>query len=735
MKTNFLARGALVSVAVGCCTVSEAQQAPAENPAELAEVVVTAAKTGENIRDLAGSVSALTGAQLEQIGAQSSEDYLGRTPGVVFNSQQPGFSTITIRGVNTSTSYANLSQGTTGSYINEIPLTDPFFSSGTPDIDTFDVDHVEVYRGPQGTLFGAASLGGAVNYVAKTADSNAFDAAAQTVQGGTEHGGYDWAYKGMLNAPVIDGTLGVRLVGTAREYSGFIDNIGTVRQDANETRTRGGRLMAAWQLEEGTRLSWLTLYQKTENGDAPWQDPDLGELRKSTQVPEPSDSSVLIHNLRLDQSLGSASLVALASYHRKTGSSATDIKRFDVFGFENPALEDAEIASGETFELRLVSAPKQAFTWLIGAMYDKTDVALHETESAANAGKVADTLLGPDRGATVGNLWGITTNSFTGKEKALFGEAAYAFANGLKITVGGRGYKTETVSNTTGFGLFYAAFVNGMLNSTPPIATQSNSGFSPKASIAYSFNSDTQVYVLASKGFRYGGSNINPDPALPATFSSDSLWNYEVGLKSELLDRKLILDASLFKIDWKNIPLTVSTASGTVGIVNAGNASIRGAEGAIGWRITSNLDLDSSLTYLDGVLASVAAGPGLAFGVVPDSRLPGDSRWLASNILRYHWTTTGAPFVLLTHRFASEAPALLQQFASPGRNPTLGNYHLFDMRAGRSFGRVLCELFVNNVADRRAVLSAQYLNPPLANEIQQYVVQPRTFGLAVNWRL
>ena len=142
------------------------------------EVVVTASKTGDDIREVSGSVTAFTGSTLESLGAQSAQDYLTRTPGVAFNRQQPGFSTITIRGVNTSTSYANLNQGATGSYINGVPLTDPYFSAGTPDIDTFDVATVEVYRGPQGTLFGSSSLGGAVNYVANRPNLTGIDAAA-----------------------------------------------------------------------------------------------------------------------------------------------------------------------------------------------------------------------------------------------------------------------------------------------------------------------------------------------------------------------------------------------------------------------------------------------------------------------------------------------------------------------------------------------------------------------------
>ena len=141
---------------------ASASAAAGADGSRLEEIVVTATKRPERVRDISGSVSAYDEAALETLGAESFSDYLTRTPGVVFNASIPGNSPAIIRGVSTTTGIAQ-AQGTTGYFIDDVPMTDPFYSAGIPDIDTFDVDNVTVLRGPQGTLFGSASMGGAVN--------------------------------------------------------------------------------------------------------------------------------------------------------------------------------------------------------------------------------------------------------------------------------------------------------------------------------------------------------------------------------------------------------------------------------------------------------------------------------------------------------------------------------------------------------------------------------------------
>lgn len=539
------------------------------------EVVITASKTGEDVREVSGSITALSGEVLADIGAQSAQDYLDRVPGVGFNRQLPGFSTVTIRGVNTSTSFANLFQGTTGSYINGVPLTDPYYSAGTPDIDAFDVQNVEVYRGPQGTLFGSSSLGGAVNYVANRPTLDGVEAAAFTSASTTAHSGEpSGSAKLMLNLPIAD-TLAVRGTAILRRDGGYVDNAGTGIDDSNGSTVAGGRLQVRWAPAEGTDLNWLSLYQRTTSEDAGYRNPDLDELTKFTNVSEETETDVTIHSLTLDQDVGFGTLTGQLAYHRKAAETFVDLKRFEAFGFIDPTLNDIIESEGYTAEVRIASPRGGAFEWLLGAMYDETDVTVVETARAANASAVADALLGPGAGAiaTNGASWGVARNDFAGKEMAVFGEASYTFAERLKLTIGGRLFRTESDSDSIVEGLL-AALTNGTLLSDPASTPQKEEGFNPKASISYEITPDLRVYALASKGFRFGGANINPDPLLPRNFSSDSLWNYELGLRGDALGGALSFDAAAFMIDWSNIPLTVSTSNGTIGVLNAGDAEI-----------------------------------------------------------------------------------------------------------------------------------------------------------------
>jgi iron complex outermembrane receptor protein len=701
----------------------------ANEAAELEEIIVTVSKTGASVRDVDGSISGLSGASLAAIGAQSAEDYLMRTPGVIFNAQQAGNSTITIRGVATSTNSANISQATTGIYVNDIPLTDPYFSAGTPDIDTFDVDHVEVHRGPQGTLFGSASLGGAVNYVSKRANAREMEVGAETVQSFTA-GADDLnsSYRVMVNVPVVQDRFAVRIVGAYRQDASYIDDVGTGDKDANDVTIKGGRVLASWTPQDGTEVSWVSLYQQTQTSDEGYMDPAVGDLKKAPLVREPSDFSVLIHSLRLDQDLGFANLSAIASFHKKTSYFLGDYKRYALFGFDHAFLDDRTHSSGNTFEARLASKPGGPLQWLIGAMYDKTEMDIIENAHSYNSAAVGDALLGPGGGAlsTFGDVWGTTQLDFTGKEMAVFGEASYTFAERLKVTLGGRLFKTEAQSDSYGFGLLYAVFLGALVNDPAPL-TQKEEGFNPKASISFDLTSDARIYALASKGFRFGGANINPAPQLPTGYGSDSLWNYEVGLKSEWLDHKLQLDVSLFQIDWTGIQLSVVVPNGTQGILNAGDAKIRGAEAALAWRVTPQLTIDSSVTYMDANLERISS----PFSGLSPAQLPGASDWLVANSIRYQWDGAYQPFLMLSHRYVSEAPGFLQHFSI--QNPTIGGYNTFDLRAGLTVGELQLAAFANNLTDERGVQSATYTGD-FGDELHQYVLRPRTLGLSLTWK-
>ncbi len=381
------------------------------------EVIVTATKRPERARDIAGSVSAMSGAQLEAIGAQSFQDYLTRTPGVVFNAGPLGDSTAIIRGVGTSVG-KDQGQGPTGYYINEIPLTEPGYAINIPDIDTYDVERVEVLRGPQGTLFGSSALGGAINFVAREASTSGFDAAVQTSASSTHHsdGDVNYSGKGMINVPLSD-TFAIRGVAYYRTEAGYLDNIGTSRKASNEQTDKGGRFSAVWNPAEGTKVSLLSLYDKNSTPDFGYRYPLLGEFARNTVVPEPVEYELQLHSLRLDQDVGFATLTALVGYSEKERSLTNDYTEFYGAGLPNPTpYFDKGKSESRSYELRLASPKGEKFDYLIGVMGTSTDKVFRD--SITSEGSFA--ILSPtsDPGDLRGDMfyWGVGT--YRGRRKS-----------------------------------------------------------------------------------------------------------------------------------------------------------------------------------------------------------------------------------------------------------------------------------------------------------------------------
>lgn len=704
--------------------------------ADATEIIVTATKRAEPVRKISGSVSAQTGAQLDKLGAQSLGDYLTRTPGVVFNAGRPGDGSIAIRGVSTTTG-RDQGQATTGVFINDVPLTDPSISIGTPDIDTFDVDNVTVARGPQGTLFGSASLGGAVNYQANRPDLAHWEGRVQAGLSGTEQGGTGGAGKVMLNAPIVEDVLGIRGVFVYREDAGYIDNIGTGKRDSNRTVTKGGRFLASWKPGPSTSISYMFLQQRQMTDDAGFQQPTrAGELKKRTAFPDRGSFSTLIHNMRFDQDLDFATLTATATHHAKKSDTRDDYSAAfseALFGLAPiPSLAPAKNV-GQTYEIRLASAPGGAFDYVIGAMHDNTKVRLNQRLHATGLQAVVDDLIGPGMGAVLAPDDLFLDGNITGRarESALFGEATYHLSDRLKATFGGRVFdqKLKLRSVLTGLSSFLSTG-NSVVDMT---GIQKSSGFNPKASITWTSDAGLMAYALVSKGFRFGGPNIIPSlpgSDVPRQYGSDSLWNYEVGMRADLFDRKLLLDVTGFYVDWSDIQLRLTSNSLNYAD-NAGKARSYGLEASATLRPFDGLSLTSNLTYLNAKLSETFdPAPNTPGPVVPaGARLPGASKWQISNMISYERDTGGMDLsVVLSHRYISRAPGALVVDSTVAGAPQ-GGYHLFDMRAGVRGDRAGITLFLDNIGNSHGVTSGT------ANPLEQYVVRPRTVGITFDYRI
>ncbi len=674
---------------------------------EIEEIIVSATKREEPVRRISGSVSAFDEAGLEALGAERFADYLTRTPGVVFNQSVPGNSAAVIRGISTTTGIAQ-AQGTTGYFINDVPLTDPFYSSGIPDIDTFDVDNISVLRGPQGTLFGSASLGGAINYQAAKPDLTRFDAHFRATVESTSGGETSYAGKAMLNAPLATDVFAVRGVFDYRYDGGYVDNVGTGRDSANDTKVRGGRLLATLAPAEGTAINYLFLQQTNDTTDAGFVEPAVGRYAKSTALNERFEYRTRIHHLRLDQELSFATLTATAARHEKKFSGTQDFSNLLPPAFAPVAFLEPGTSEGNTFELRLASPSGPRFEYLIGVFHDATDE------------RIINRLVAPAAAPVFGDATLLdATVSIEGEERALFGEATWHFTDQWKAALGGRYFETQLSTNIAQSGPLI-----GGTSVTSGRSTES--GFSPKASLTWTSGENLLIYGLVSKGFRFGGPNlaVDPDFAIPQEFESDSLVNYELGVRSNLLGRRLQLDGALFYVDWTDIQVTLSTPAGFTYTDNAGEARNYGFEGVATYRPSRSFALQGSVTWLSSELRSDFRS---GTSIVPKGRtLPGAAEWQVSDSLIY--TFAGAammPTVAFSHRYISTAPGAL--VVSPQQ---LGGYNLFDLRLSSIIGGVGVSAFVENIGDERGVTQAVTNN----RGVSEYVVRPRTYGVALDYK-
>ena len=689
-------------------------------------VIVTANKREQDLRDVAGSVSAYTGEQLEAIGAQSLSDYVTRLPGVVFNDYQPGVSEVVIRGV-AATTYHEQGQTVVGYYVNEIPLSEPGWPIVIPDVDTFDLERVEILRGPQGTLFGSASLGGLVNYIAKPAETDDFDAALQTSVGSTSHSDdMNYAVKGMVNVPLIEDKLAVRVVGLERLDAGYVDNIRLNNSDSNELTTRGGRVSAVFTPSETTKLSWLTMYQETKLDDQTYV--TIPTLTRDTYVPEPHETEMLINSLRLDQELGFGNLTVLGAVADKESTLVFDYtgNYGETYEAGGPVFGVGEAESkSRNIEVRLSSAGEGFVQWVVGAMYLESEKDSIDRmrqvgiEAFLNAEGEPGSLLAP------GDDFDRYLVARDDEERALFGEVTFNFSEAWALTAGGRLFEAESdngIVRLPGLAIPDGASFN---------QSTSEDGFTPKVSLSWRRDADLMMYATYSEGFRVGGANPNPPGTVTdaRTYDSDAVKNYEIGVRSTLAGGALLLDAAAFHIKWDDIQVRLFGPAPTYYsyVTNAGGAENDGVEFTGTVRVGSGFEFQTSVTYIDAQVSSFvpdtfAPGGGYAEGTT----LPGSSEWTISNSVSLSFRDVRfSPHVLLMHRYLSEAPVAF------GSAFEKGDYHIVDLRAGLTFTEAVdVSLFANNLLDEYGTLNAPFANAafPLGS-----VTRPRTVGVTMNW--
>ena len=711
-----------LALAVATAWPALAQQSQPASPAaaedDAQRIVITASKRAERQRELAGTVSVLSGGELERRGARDQEDSLKLAPGVQFNKGDVASNTITIRGIGTATANegAGAQQGPTGSYLEDVPMASPLGKGTVVDPLTWDLDRVEVLRGPQGVLFGSGSLGGAVRYLYNKPRFGQREASIKGEYAKATEGAGAFSVYGMLNAPLSDGAA-LRVVAFDRRDPGYIDNLGTRKKDANDVHQRGGRLLLSVRPNKSLTATLTASTQKTEQGDTFSVSPDPGKLVHTSPNNSTRSSTTDFYSLTVDWNLGAHTLTSITGHWRNQGTNLIDdTELFASQGIVVPQVYRPQTSHSKATsqELRIASNPGTALSYVAGVFMQDVD--------AGGRGQQID----PSAAFGIATLVDLTSQG-SGRERALFLDTEYRLGGGWSVGAGGRYYRTEVQSSSTGTQF-------GAPSNVGPISTN-DSGFTPKLAAKYRFGGENLWYAVAAKGYRYGGVN-GTAPFKP--YKSDSLWSYETGVRLAPAPG-MQLDLAAFLLDWKDaqftyfIPPTPTNRLPQSGIDNVGKARSTGLEASLRYRVSAALDLAASLATIDAKTRVDTAIPaGRAAVTAPaGSRLPGTPDLQAALQANFRFAgpfgTQGRANATYTH--VGDRVMFL------GGNKPADAYDTLDLGVSFSRGSWTLAAGVANAGNEKGVMSITGAPAGVGSFAQYFLQRPRTMTVSLRYDL
>lgn len=768
---NAPSNGQIESIAGSPSVAGQEGQETASAGSQLQEIVVNAQRRSERLEDVPISVSALDQSAISKFAITDIQDISRLTPGVDATVSFGGQSVVSIRGI-----VWNVGAATTGIYIDDTPIQARFVGQGATAGNAFpilfDLDRIEVLRGPQGTLFGSGSEGGTIRYITPQPSLSEWSGYARAESSFLQNGEPSSQFGLSGGGPIVDGKLGFRMSVYTQEDGGWIDREpyglvgGQVEKNANSGNSQAINAALTWAPWDNVRVTPSIYYQRQYEADIGQYWPNLSAPAAHSFVngylaPQPILDRFTLPALKMSADFSGVTLYSNTSYMDRTRDLTQD------YSFYVPALLGASTLAppaGQTSAPTPMRNPQQQFTqeirlqsndnesrlrWVAGGFFQR--VAQHADQTIVSPGlnAVTQTLYG----APVAQVFGIDLLpggiSYLGRDETIdkqtagFGQVDLKIAADWTLTAGLRFSHTSFV---------HANFQDGPLNGGATGATNGSSenDTSPKVGISYKPDEHLLFYTSAAKGFRPGGGNT-PIPLslcahdlqtlglsqVPPTYGSDHVWSYEVGSKGDALSRRLQWDASAFYTNWSAVQSFLLLPScGFAFIANLGTAVSKGFDFQLSAAATSNLVLGFALGYTDAKYAKTINGPGATPIVTSGDRLQA-APWHGTSSLDYAFSPLSngtAPYAHIDAQYTSS-----YMTSNPGDalyDPIINkNYSTFFStgRVGFRQGGWDVSAFAKNLTNSHSVLYTQHLVLTTPLVIQGAYV-PRTIGATVNYR-
>lgn len=725
LRSRLGCRRALLSLSALAASQLAAQGAMAqEQSSPVVEdniIIVTAQKRDESIRDVPQSLVVVTGEDLTSKGVQSVEDLAGQIPGVsTYNFGGAGQTSVNVRGVTVGVD----TSATVATYVDDVPFGSGSAYSGLGQIGlelgSFDVQRVELLRGPQGTLYGASALGGLLKYVLVEPDMDELNGTLQ-LEGYAGAQSQSYAVRGAISVPVVTDKVAIRITGVQAEDGGYVDNIARGETNIDGYDKQVGRFTIAITPTDSLKLHGTVLLQRLDrdgSSDVYYNRTTgqlvYGDLQNSQPFASPFKQKTNVYSFGGEYDFGGATLqamVARQNFDNTYSQDASEAYPALLGGFfpMNEAGVNTILNLDKTVaEVRLASSGKARLEYLLGLYYTDEDIS-----------KVSQ-LVGAQDGTPLGVDLGTFTLPSTYREKAAYGNLTYHFTDRFDATVGIRVARNDQSFEQIG---------TGVLAGNNPGGSASETAVTYLGTMRYRFGDDNLAYVRVASGYRPGGPNLailDPMTGLPiggSTFKSDSLWSYEAGVKLRPASW-LTADVSYFHNDWKDIQLNaVRNAIGV--IANGAGAKSDGVEFAFTARPIPEWTASLSGAWIDSRLNGAASD----IGGIDGENLPNSPRWTLGASTDYELFdngsfkgSIGASWKYVGERTASfDAAAGIPQYVLPA-------FNTLDLRAGLEAGHWNLDLYVRNLFDERGQLSATTAYAFAGGPARVTVVRPRTFG-------